>query len=89
MNIRNCPWRVIRTFTLLNFKSNDYFSERTVNIRSGDLKSRIDKCQKDCAFLKDKFYSGLHDTKNQVKDIGRALRAMKDEMLGALNCIIL
>ena len=47
-----------------------FFTERTVKIQSGDLKSRIDTCQKDCASLKDSFYSRLHrDTNIQVKEI--------------------
>jgi hypothetical protein len=70
MNIPNCPWQVIRSFTLLNFKSNNCFLERTVKIQSGSLKSRIDACQKNCASLKDSFYSRLHlDTNIQVKEI--------------------
>jgi hypothetical protein len=61
---------VIRSFTLLNLKSNDCFSERTVKIQSGDLKSRIDACQKDSASLKDRFNSRLNlDTNIQVKEI--------------------
>ena len=70
MNIRNCPFQVIRSFALLTFKSNDCFSERTIKIKGGDLKSRIDTCQKDCASLKDRFNSRLHvDTNIQVKEI--------------------
>jgi hypothetical protein len=51
--------------------SDDCFcTERTVKIQGGDLKSRIDTCQKDCATLKDSFYSRLHlDTNIQVKEI--------------------
>jgi uncharacterized membrane protein len=33
-----------------------FFTGRTVRIQSGDLKSRIDTCQKDCASLKDSFF---------------------------------
>ncbi|KAF8817315.1 ankyrin, partial [Phlegmacium glaucopus] len=56
---------------------------RTVKIQiPGDLKSRIDKCQKSCAALKDDFYSRLHlDTNTQVKETGRRLEAIKDDTL--------
>jgi hypothetical protein len=47
-----------------------FFTERTVKIRIGELKSRIDTCRKDCASLKDKFFSRIHvDTNLQVKEI--------------------
>ena len=37
---------------------------------SGDLKSRIDTCQKDCASLKDRFCVRVHvDTNIQVKEM--------------------
>ena len=87
MNIRNCLWQVICSFTSLNFKSNDCFlTERTVRIPSGDFKSRIDTCQKDCASLRDNFHSRLHlDTNIQVKGIGRTLNAMEDDKLGAFE----
>ena len=62
---------MIRSFSLLNFKSYDcFFTERTVKIQSGDFKSRIDGCKKGCASLKDRFNSRLHvDTNIQVKEI--------------------
>ena len=45
-------------------------SERTVKLQSGDLKSRIDACQKDCASLRDRFNTRLHvDTNIQVKEM--------------------
>ena len=75
MNIRNCPSQVIRSFSLLNFKFNLekkilFFTERTVKTQSGDLKSRIDKCQKDCASLKERFNTRLHvDTDIHVEEI--------------------
>ena len=54
----------------VNFKSNDCFSVRTIKIKSGDLKSRINTCQKDCSSLKDRFNTRLHvDTNAQVKEI--------------------
>jgi hypothetical protein len=63
-----------------------FFTERTVKIQGGDLKSRIDKCQKDCASLKDTFYNRLHlDTNIQVKGIGRTLKAIKDDKLGTFK----
>ncbi|KAF8817223.1 hypothetical protein BYT27DRAFT_7075154 [Phlegmacium glaucopus] len=48
---------------------------RTVKIQiPGDLKSRIDECQKSCATLKDDFYSRLHlDMNTQVKETGTFL----------------
>ena len=46
------------------------FSERTIKIKGGDLKSRIDTCQKDCASLKERFNIRVHvDTNIQVKEI--------------------
>ena len=55
--------------------NNNFFTERTVKIKSGNLKSRIDTCQKDCASLKDSFYSRLHlDTNIQVKEIKIAVQ---------------
>ena len=46
------------------------FTERIVKIQSGDLKSRINMCQKDCASLKDRFSIRVHvDTNIQVKEI--------------------
>ena len=70
MNIRNCPFLVISSFTSLNFKSYDSSSDRVSKIGSGDFKSRIDACQKDCAFLRDRFriQVGLRlDTNIQMK----------------------
>ena len=47
-----------------------FFTERTVKINSGDLESRIDACQKDCASLKDRFNTRVQiDTNIQVKEI--------------------
>ena len=47
-----------------------FFTERTIKIKTGDLKSRIDTCQKDCASLKDRFNTRLHvDTNIQVKEM--------------------
>ena len=64
-----------------NFKSNDIFSERTVKIRIGALKSRIDTCQKDCALLKDRFLVRIHlDTNIQVKE-------MKVDIQGAFELL--
>ena len=46
------------------------FTERTIKIISGDLKSRIETCQKGCASLKDRFSIGVHvDTNIQVKEM--------------------
>jgi hypothetical protein len=46
------------------------FTERTIKILIGDLKSRIDTCQKDCASLKDRFSIRVHvDTNIQVKEM--------------------
>ena len=46
------------------------FTERTIRTISGDLKSRIDTCQKDCASLKDRFSIRVHvDTNIQVKEM--------------------
>ena len=46
------------------------FTGRTFKIISGDLKSRIDACQKDCATLKDRFSIRVHvDTNIQVKEM--------------------
>ena len=46
------------------------FKGRTIKIISGDLKSRIDTCQKDCASLKDRFSIRVNvDTNIQVKEI--------------------
>ena len=46
------------------------FTERTIKIISGDLKSRIGTCQKNCASLKDRFSIGVHvDTNIQVKEM--------------------
>ena len=57
------------------------FTERTVKIGLGDLKLRIDTCQKDCAFLKDRFLSRIHlDTNIQVKK-------MKDDKLGSFELL--
>jgi hypothetical protein len=69
MNIRKCPWQVILSFYPVKIQVlRLFFTERTIKIQSGDLKSRIDACQKDCASLKDKFYNRLHlDTNTQVK----------------------
>ena len=65
---------MIPSFILLNFKSNNYFSERIINI-SADFKSRIDSCRKDCASLKDRFDTRLRvDTNIQVKDINIQLK---------------
>ena len=48
-----------------------FFTGRTVKIQIGDLKSRIDTCQKDCASLKDKFFSRIHLATNmQVQQNG-------------------
>ena len=74
MNIRKFPYQVIPSFILLNFKSNNYFSERIINI-SADFKSRIDSCRKDCASLKDRLDTRLRvDTNIQVKDINIQLK---------------
>ena len=41
-----------------------------MKIISGDLKSRIQTCQKDCASLKDRFSIGVHvDTNIQVNEM--------------------
>ena len=71
MNIRNCPCQVIRSFVLLDFKSERlFFTERAVKINIGDLKLRIETCQKDCASLKDRFTIRVHvDTNIQVKEM--------------------
>ena len=46
-------------------------TERTVKLQSGDLKSRIDACQKHNASLKDRFNTRLNvDTNIQVNEIG-------------------
>ena len=50
-----------------------------MGIQIGDLKSRIDSCQKDCASLKDKFFSRIH------LDTNRMLKAIKDDKLGAFD----
>ena len=45
-----------------------FFTVRPLKIQFDDLKSRIDTCQKDCASLKDKFFSRIHlDTNKQVR----------------------
>ena len=85
MNTRNRPSLVIRSFILLNFKSDDcfFFAERTAKIQIGDLKSRVDTCQKDCASLKDSFYGRVHlDTNTRVR---RMMKEMKDDKLGAFE----
>ena len=46
------------------------FTGRTIKIISGDLKSRIDTYQKDCASLKDRFSIRIHvDTNIQVTEM--------------------
>jgi hypothetical protein len=48
-----------------------FFTERTIKIKSDDLKSRIDACQKDCASLKDRFSIRVHVATNiQVQQTG-------------------
>ena len=60
----------LRLSLSINFKSNDCFSERTVKIKFGDFKSRIETCQKDCASLKDRLDIRVHvDTNIQVKEM--------------------
>ena len=84
-NTRNCPWQVIRSFVLLTSSLTFPFfppsTERTAKILIGDLKSRIDTCQKDCTSLKDRFFSIiLLDTNIQVKE-------MKGDKLGAFELL--
>ena len=71
MNIRNCPCQVICSFNPFNLKSKRiFFTERTIKIKTGGLKSRIDTCRKDCASLKERFNTRLGvDTNLQVKEI--------------------
>ena len=69
----------------VNFKFNIFFfspsTERTAKILIGDLKSRVDTCQKDCASLKDRFLNRINlDTNIQVKKI-------KDDKLGAFELL--
>jgi len=88
MNIRNCPLQVIRSCILLNFKFDHclFFTERTIKIGSGDFKSRIDSCQKDSASLKHSLHTRVNlDTNIQVKGIGRMVKAMIDDKLGAVE----
>ena len=49
-------------------------TERAVKIQSGDLKSRIDECQKDCASVKDRFNTRL------LVDINIEVKGMKADM---------
>jgi len=46
----------LRVASLIHEYTKYTLAERTVKIQSGDLKSRIDTCQKDCASLKDRFH---------------------------------
>jgi len=75
------PWAGNSVALLLGLvKSNDgLFVGRTVKIQMpGDLKSRIDACRKNCAALKDDFYSRLHiDTNTQVKETNTQVREIK------------
>jgi len=69
----------LRVASLIHEYSKLSLAERTVKIQIGGLKSRIDACQKDCASLKDRFFSRIHlDTNIQVKK-------MKDDKLGAFE----
>ena len=57
------------------------FTGRTIKIISGDLKSRIDTCQKDCASLKDRFNSRLLiDTNIQMKETSIQVKEIKIDM---------
>ena len=70
MNMRNCPLQVISFFDCKISSLTMLFKGRTIKIISGDLKSRIDTCQKDCASLKDRFSIRVNvDTNIQVKEI--------------------
>ena len=63
-----------------------FFAERTAKIQGSDLKSRIDKCQKECTTLKDSFHSRLNlDTNFQTKGISQTLNAIKDDKLGTFE----
>ena len=56
----------------VKFKPRVSFAERTAKIQGSDLKSRIDKCQKECTTLKDSFHSRLNlDTNFQTKGISQ------------------
>ena len=45
-----------------------FFTECTIKIKTSSLKSCIDKCQKDCAYLKEQFNTKLGvDTNLQEK----------------------
>jgi hypothetical protein len=73
---------VIRSSALLNFKSYNCFSVRTVKINIGDLKSRIETCQKDCASLKDRFSIRVGvNTNLDVKKMGTFLLFFVDAFL--------
>ena len=68
---------MIPSFILLNFKFNNYFSGRIINL-SADFKSRIDSCRKDCASLKDRFDTRLRVATNiQVKDTNIQVKEIK------------
>ena len=78
------PWAGNSVPLLLGLvKSNDrLFVGRTVKIQiPGDLKSRIDVCRKNCAALKDDFYSRLHiDTNTQVKETNTQVKEANNQL---------
>ena len=78
------PWAGNLAPPLLDHvKSNDgLFVGRAVKIQiPGDLKSRIDVCRKNCATLKDDFYSRLHiDTNTQVKETNTQVKEANNQL---------
>jgi len=78
------PWGGNSVLLLLDLvKSNNcLFVGRAIKIQiPGDLKSRIEVCRKNCAALKDDFYSRLHiDTNTQVKETNTQVKEMNTQV---------
>ena len=78
------PWagNSVPLFLDLVKSNNGLFVGRAVKIQiPGDLKSRIEVCRKNCAALKDDFYSRLHiDTNTQVKETNTQVKEANTQL---------